>query len=94
MWLGIALHGPCYTFYYVTAQMVVDRRIDPGMRNQAQALLTTLGALGGFIGSLFCGWYYTETHGLPHEWVFFWGGLGVVVLGCGLYFLMGYGRKV
>jgi|TARA_B110000908_G_scaffold43992_1_gene53502 hypothetical protein len=94
MWLGIALHGPCYTFYYVTAQMVVDRRIDPGMRNQAQALLTTLGALGGFVGSLFCGWYYTETHGLPHEWVFFWGGLGVVVLGCGLYFLMGYGRKV
>ncbi len=93
MWLGIALHGPCYTFYYVTGQMLVDRKVDPGMRSQAQALLGTMvGGVGGLFGSLLCGWYYSTTVGLVGGWVFFWGGLGAAVLGCAVYFINGYGQ--
>lgn len=91
IWLGIALHGPCYTLFYVTGQVVVDRRVDPAMRSQAQALLGTLvGGVGGLLGSLLCGWYYMGTLGLPNSWVFFWGALAIAVLGCTLYFITGY----
>ena len=82
IWLGIALHGPCYTLFYITGQILVDRRVDPSMRSQAQALLGTLvGGVGGLLGSLFCGWYYADTKGLPPSWVFFWGEFGVAVFG-------------
>ena len=90
MWLGIALHGPIYAFYYTTAQLLVDRRVESGMRSQAQALLGTLGGIGGLCGSLFCGWYYGVSIGLPHGWAFFWGGLAIMVAGCLLYFVNGY----
>ena len=93
MWLGIAMHGPCYTFFYITGQMLVDRRVDPGMRSQAQALLGTIvGGVGGFVGSLFCGWYYAGTLGLANSWLFFWSGLALAVMGCTVYFVAGYGR--
>jgi len=93
MWLGIAMHGPCYTLFYITGQVLVDRRVEPGMRGQAQALLGTIvGGVGGLLGSLFCGWYYTGSKGLPHGWVFFWGGLGLAVFACTLYFMAGYNR--
>jgi len=91
VWLGIAMHGPCYTFYYVTGQMLVNRRVDPGMRNQAQALLGTLsGGLGACSGSLICGWYYGATIGMVNGWLFFWLGLAAAVFGCGVYFVLGY----
>lgn len=91
VWLGIAMHGPCYTFYYVTGQMLVNRRVAPRMRNQAQALLGTLsGGLGACSGSLFCGWYYGATIGMVNGWLFFWMGLAAMVFGCGLYFVSGY----
>jgi MFS family permease len=91
VWLGIAMHGPCYTFYYVTGQMLVNRRVDPGMRNQAQALLSSLsGGLGACGGSLFVGWYYSTTMEMVNGWMFFWLGLATMVLGCALYFVTGY----
>jgi len=93
MWLGIALHGPCYTFYFVTAQMLVDRRVDRGMRNQAQALLGVMGGVGGLAGSLLCGWYFASTANMAHGWVIFWSGLAVAVLGCLIYFVCGYGKR-
>lgn len=91
VWLGIAMHGPCYTFYYVTGQMLVNRRVEPGMRNQAQALLGTLsGGIGGGCGSLFCGWYYRESMMMVNGWVFFWVGLAAMVMGCMVFFIHGY----
>ena len=91
IWLGIALHGPCYTLFYITGQILVDRRVDASMRGQAQALLATLvGGVGGLAGSLFCGWCYAGTVGIPNSWVFFWGILAVAVMGCTLYFVTGY----
>jgi len=91
VWLGIAMQGPCYTFYYVTGQMLVNRRVDPGMRSQAQALLGTLsGGFGACIGSLLVGWYYSMTILMVDGWVFFWLGLAMIILGCIVYFLLGY----
>lgn len=95
MWLGIAMHGPCYTFYSVTGQILVNRRVDPGLRNQAQALLGTLSnGLGGLAGSLLCGLYYQQIIGLVNGWAFFWGGLATAVFGCGVYFYTRYERQI
>jgi MFS family permease len=53
---GVALHGVCYTFYFITAQVFLDRRVDPGMRGQAQGLLAMVtGGLGPLFGALVCG---------------------------------------
>lgn len=87
VWLGIAMHGPCYTFYYVTGQMLVDQHVESRMRGQAQALITTLGGIGGFLGSLVCGFYYEETLGLPNHWEIYWLGLSAGVLACAVYFV-------
>jgi len=94
IWLGIAMHGPCYTFYYLTGQILVSRRVQPEIRSQAQALLGTLtNGIGGLVGSVFCGLYYAKTIGLVNGWVFFWGGLAAGVLGCGIYFFWRYERS-
>ena len=94
LWIGVAMHGPCYTFYYVTGQMLVDKRVAPEMRGQAQALLSTLvGGVGGCLGSLLCGWYFGLVKSLDHGWVIFWGGLAMAVLGCGIYFVACYKRE-
>ncbi|MGB0775755.1 MAG: MFS transporter [Akkermansiaceae bacterium] len=88
MRLGIALHGPCYTFFFVTGQMLVNRRVEPGMRNQAQALFGTLtGGVGGLIGGYCCGRYFEASLPLVHGWVFYWSGLAMGVLGCIVYFV-------
>lgn len=95
IWIGIALHGPCYTFFYITGQILVDRRVDASMRSQAQALLGTLvGGVGGLVGSLLCGWLYAGTMGIPNSWVFFWGILALAVLGCILYFVTGFDSSI
>lgn len=93
VWIGIAMHGPCYTFFYVTGQMLVDQRVQPSMRGQAQALLATLGGVGGLAGSLVCGWYFGIVTGLPGDWELLWGGLAALVLACGLYFTLCYMRE-
>lgn len=93
IWLGIAMHGPCYTFFYVTGQMLVDKRVRPAMRGQAQALLSTLAGVGGFAGSLLCGWYFGKVMGIPGGWTIYWLGLAVAVLGCGVYFTLCYKRE-
>ncbi len=52
--IGVALHGLCYTFYFITAQLFLDRRVGPELRGQAQGLLALVsngvGSLIGVIG--------------------------------------------
>ncbi|MES2997476.1 MAG: MFS transporter [Verrucomicrobiota bacterium] len=56
---GICLHGVCYTFYFVTAQMYLDRRVATEIRGQAQGLLVLVsGGLGPLVGAGFCGWLH------------------------------------
>ena len=55
--VGIALHGVCYTFYFVTAQVYMNRRVDPRLRGQAQGLLSLMtSGIGPLVGALLCGW--------------------------------------
>ena len=89
---GIALHGMCYTFYFITAQVFLDRRVDPGMRGQAQGLLSLVsGGLGPLVGALVCGGlknYLVTPDG--QGWTEFWAVLAAMIGGCFLLFLLFY----
>ena len=89
---GVALHGLCYTFYFITAQVFLDRRVDPGLKGQAQGLLAMVsGGLGPLIGAVVCGWLravcVTENGG---GWDWFWGILAAMIAGCFAIFVMLY----
>ncbi|MCA9177084.1 MAG: MFS transporter [Planctomycetales bacterium] len=59
--LGIALHGICYDFFFVTGQVYTDRVAPPEMRTSAQVLvgLLTYGA-GMLVGNLVLGYWGNE----------------------------------
>lgn len=75
-WLigGIALHGLCYTLYFITGQLFLDRRVDPGMRTQAQGLLSLVSnGIGSVIGTLLAVKLYDFTVGGGHGgWATYW----------------------
>jgi nucleoside transporter len=86
LWLmpGVVLHGVGYTFYFITAQIFLDRRVSQGMRGQAQGLLTLVsGGLGSSIGILLAGYLYDLT--VVHEaggWTVFWSVLTSILVLC------------
>ena len=81
---GIILHGMCYTFYFITAQVFLDRRVDPGMRGQAQGLLVLVtSGLGPLLGAIFCGWL--RNHWVTADgrgWMEFWSILAGMIALC------------
>ena len=96
MWLGVSLHGPTYTFFSITGQMFVDRRVSDGMRGQAQALLGLMGgSIGNTAGALSCGLLFSAT-GAGQSWIawtLFWSGLTMGIVFCLGYFLAGYRQQ-
>ncbi|HUG13095.1 MAG TPA: nucleoside permease [Opitutaceae bacterium] len=88
---GIALHGICYDFFFVTGQIYVDKKSSPAVRGQAQGMfvLVTYG-VGMLIGAQIAGSVYndflgTSTALTPEQWQSFWWipsgfALGVMVL--------------
>ena len=95
---GIAMHGMCYTFYFITAQVFLDRRVEPGLRGQAQGLLALVSSgLGPLVGALVCGWlrnHYVTVDG--HGWMDFWAILAGMIAVCFVIFLLfykGLGRR-
>ncbi len=56
LYIGIALHGICYDFFFVTGFIYVDKKAPQAIRASAQGFLTlvTLG-IGGFIGTWLAG---------------------------------------
>lgn len=89
---GVALHGVCYTFYFITAQVFLDRRVDPGLRGQAQGLLAMAsGGLGPLLGAMICGWlraYCVTADG--QGWALFWTILAAMIAGCFAIFALFY----
>ena len=76
---GIALHGVCYDFFFVTGQIYVDKKATPAIRGQAQGLivLVTYG-VGLLIGAQLMGLVYNEgflgdaTAISLDQWATFW----------------------
>jgi nucleoside transporter len=78
--LGVALHGPCYDFFFVTGQIYVDKKSTPAIRGQAQGflVLVTYG-VGMLIGAQVAGRVYNSFLGGPeatsltlNQWAQFW----------------------
>lgn len=86
---GIALHGICYDFFFVTGQIYVDKKSSPSVRGQAQGMLVfvTYG-VGMLIGAQIAGLTYNsflqDAAALtPAQWQSFWwipAGFALVVL--------------
>jgi nucleoside transporter len=89
---GIALHGMCYTFYFITAQVFMDRRVDPGLKGQAQGLLALVtGGLGPLVGAVVCG--ALRNHFVTDDgqgWMEFWGILSAMIAACFVIFALFY----
>ncbi|MEO5715295.1 MAG: MFS transporter [Luteolibacter sp.] len=89
---GIALHGICYTFYFVTAPMFLDNRVDPGLRGQAQGLLGLVtGGIGPLAGAMICGWLRDHVVTADGQgWMAFWSILAGMIALCFLIFALLY----
>ena len=89
---GIALHGLSYAFFFVTAQVYLDLRVDPGLRGQAQGLFSVASnGLGPMAGALLCAWLRARCVTPDnHGWTLFWGVLAAVIAGCFIIFAVYY----
>jgi MFS family permease len=82
MLAGVSLQGLCYTFYFVTAQIFLNRRVAPELRAQAQGLLVLVnGGIGTLVGTLVVG----ELHRVfildgGGNWTDFWAILAAMVV--------------
>ncbi len=92
---GVALHGVCYTIYFVTAQVYLDRRVDPGMRGQAQGLLALMSSgIGPLVGAFLCKWLRAVcVDESGHGWENFWGILAAIIAACWVAFGITYRGK-
>lgn len=62
--IGIALHGMCYDFFFVTGFIYTDKRADKQIRGQAQGLLVLITqGLGLGIGAYLTGELFNQTVG-------------------------------
>jgi nucleoside transporter len=72
--IGIALHGVCYDFFFVSGQIYIDSKAGVAIKSAAQGLITlaTYG-VGMLIGFSVAGWL-TDLYALPggHEWSRIW----------------------
>jgi nucleoside transporter len=75
---GIALHGICYDFFFVTGQIYVDKKSSPAVRGQAQGMLVLVTyGVGMLIGAQIAGQVYngfldTSAALTPAQWQSFW----------------------
>ena len=85
--IGIALHGVCYDFFFVSGQIYTDAKAPERFRSSAQGLITlaTYG-LGMLIGFWIAGQitdHFTSANG--HDWKSIWlfpAGFALIVLLC------------
>lgn len=73
--LGIALHGVCYDFFFVSGQIYTDQKAGPEYKSSAQGLITLatygVGMLIGFEVAGFIADYYKSAPG-TNDWRMIW----------------------
>lgn len=92
---GIALHGICYDFFFVTGQIYIDKVASRKIRSQAQGLLVfaTYG-VGMFIGAQLAGRMYNafmepgQNVLAMGDWAVFWIILGAMAIAVAIFFAM------
>ncbi len=92
-WLlvGLSLHGICWTFFFETGRVFLNRRVDQRFRAQVQALVTFASmGLGSLVGTLVC-WALHDwmVVGGIGGWTCYWASLAIMCLGTLVYFLLG-----
>ena len=93
-WLlvGVSLHGLAFTFYFITAQIYLERHAPSRLRARAQALLAVmLGGFGNLFGYLGSGvWKSANTAGTVTHWPMFWGVLSLIMVAVFVGFAWAY----
>ncbi|MEM1411285.1 MAG: nucleoside permease [Pseudomonadota bacterium] len=96
VFVGIALHGICYDFFFVTGQIYVDKKSTPEVRGQAQGflVLVTYG-VGMFIGAQIAGQVFNRYLGgnaalALETWAEFWYLPAWFALGVLVFFLIAF----
>jgi len=75
---GIAIHGMCYDFFFVTGQIYVDKKSTSNIRGQAQGLIVLITyGVGMLIGAQLAGELYNSFLGTAssltlNQWHDFW----------------------
>ncbi|MEH7414274.1 MFS transporter [Neobacillus drentensis] len=78
MYIGIALHGLCWDFFFVSGYLYTDEVADEKIKGQAQGLIIMLTqGIGMFVGSYFAGKLFNNTvtkTGVAslNQWQTFW----------------------
>ncbi|MBK1833506.1 MFS transporter [Roseibacillus ishigakijimensis] len=90
--LGIFMHGFCWTLFFESGRLFVDRRVPRELRSQAQALLTIVtGGMGQITGIFVSGWIFRAClQPGGWGWTGFWLILAVLCALAGLVFAVGY----
>ena len=103
LYAGIALHGICYDFFFVTGYMYTEKKAGAQIKNAAQGLFTfaTYG-LGMFIGTFFSGIIADRyslqsmnefTNNNAHNWQKIWFVPAYIAVGVIIYFILFFKEK-
>jgi nucleoside transporter len=71
--LALPLHGMCYTFFFIVANVYVDRHAPNHLRAAAQGIYTfTSMGVGTLLGNGLSALAMNHTTGIAHAWTWFW----------------------
>lgn len=96
---GIAIHGICYDFFFVTGQIYVDMKASDKIRGQAQGLIVLITyGVGMLIGAQIAGQVYNMFLGeqarlTPDQWVQFWWVPAIFSLAVFLFFILTFNDR-
>jgi MFS family permease len=94
MWFGIAIHGVCYTLFFITSQIFLDQRVEVGMKGQMQGLLGLLiNGVGALFGTVFLHVLHTFTVEKSGDWGLYWAVLTAFTVICLIWFARSFHEK-
>ena len=73
--IGIALHGVCYDFFFVSGQIYIDSKAGPAIKSAAQGLITLATYGVGMLIGFFVAGKITDLYAAPngaHDWTHIW----------------------